>query len=73
MIKYRLAKKKDFEEVLAIENECFKEPYSRADLEYEFNENPVNTIIVLCGSTIGIICLTALMKSSTGMSFTEDI
>ena len=69
MIKYRLAKKKDFEEVLAIENECFKEPYSRADLEYEFNENPVNTIIVAeCdGKVIGFIDYLITFNSATIM------
>lgn len=46
MIIYREAKSTDFEQVLVIENECFKQPYSRKDMEYEFNENPVNKIIV---------------------------
>lgn len=40
------ATKEDFEEVLEIENECFIDPYSRESLEYEFNENPLNKIIV---------------------------
>ena len=40
------ATKEDFEEVLKIENECFIDPYSRESLEYEFNENPLNKIIV---------------------------
>lgn len=40
------AMKEDFEEVLEIENECFIDPYSRESLEYEFNENPLNKIIV---------------------------
>ena len=69
MIKYRLAKPKDFEEVLAIENECFKEPYSRADLEYEFKENPVNTIIVAesDGRVIGFIDYLITFNSATIM------
>lgn len=46
MIKYRLAEQEDFEQVLGIENECFKQPYSAKELEYEFKENPVNKIIV---------------------------
>ena len=46
MIKYRLATLNDFDEVRAIENECFKEPYSDEDLHYEFEKNPVNKIIV---------------------------
>ena len=40
------ATKEEFEEVLEIENECFIDPYSRESLEYEFNENPLNKIIV---------------------------
>ena len=40
------ATKEDFEEVLEIENECFIDPYSRESLEYEFNVNPLNKIIV---------------------------
>lgn len=40
------AMKEDFEEVLEIENECFIDSYSRESLEYEFNENPLNKIIV---------------------------
>ena len=40
------ATKEDFEEVLEIENECFIDPYSRESLEYEFDENPLNKIIV---------------------------
>ena len=46
MIKYRFATLDDFESVLKIENECFKEPYTRDQLVYEFSENPVNKIIV---------------------------
>jgi len=69
MIKYRLASSKDFEEVQAIENECFKEPYSTADLRYEFNENPVNKIIVAEeeGKVIGFIDFLITFNSSTIM------
>ena len=69
MIKYRLAQKKDFEAVLALENECFKEPYSRKELEYEFNENPVNKIIVAedDGMVIGFIDYLITFNSATIM------
>ena len=69
MIKYRLATIKDFDEVQAIENECFKEPYSTADLRYEFEENPVNKIIVATdeGKIIGFIDFLITFNSSTIM------
>ena len=69
MILYRLATLDDFEAVQAIENECFKEPYSTADLRYEFEENPVNKIIVgeQDGKVIGFIDFLITFNSSTIM------
>jgi len=69
MIKYRLARQEDFEQVLEIENECFKQPYSPKDLEYEFKDNPVNKIIVaeLEGKIIGFIDFLITFNSSTIM------
>ncbi len=69
MINYRLAKQEDFEQVLEIENECFKQPYSRKELEYEFKENPVNKIIVAEseGKIIGFIDFLITFNSSTIM------
>lgn len=69
MIKYRLVALEDFEEVQLIENECFKEPYSTADLHYEFEENPVNTIIVAenDGRVIGFIDFLVTFTSATIM------
>lgn len=69
MIKYRLAKQEDFEQVLEIENECFKQPYTRKELEYEFNENPVNKIIVAESEEkiIGFIDFLITFNSSTIM------
>ena len=40
------ASKEDFEEVVEIENSCFIDPYPRSFLEYEFEQNPLNKIIV---------------------------
>ena len=67
MIEYRLATPNDFDAVQAIENECFKEPYSTADLRYEFEENPVNKIIVAEdeGKVIGFIDFLITFNSST--------
>lgn len=42
----RKAEKKDFEQVYEIEQSCFKDPYPRKHLEYEFYENPINMILV---------------------------
>ena len=42
----RRVKKEDFEEEYAIEQSCFKDPYPRKHLEYEFFENPINEILV---------------------------
>lgn len=69
MIKYRLANRDDFDEVQSIENECFKEPYSTADLRYEFEENPVNKIVVAeCeGKIIGFIDFLITFNSATIM------
>lgn len=66
---YRLATSEDFEQVLQIENECFKQPYSSKELEYEFNENPVNKIIVAEneGKVIGFIDFLITFNSSTIM------
>ena len=69
MIDYRPVRKSDFEEVLKIENECFKEPYSREDLLYEFEENPVNKIIIAehDGHVIGFIDYLITFNSATIM------
>lgn len=66
---YRLAKSKDFEQVLEIERECFKQPYTSKELEYEFYENPVNKIIVAEeeGKVIGFIDFLITFNSSTIM------
>ncbi len=37
---------KDFEQIYDIEQSCFVEPYTREQLMYEFNENPLNKILV---------------------------
>ena len=42
----RRVKKEDFEQVYEIEQSCFKDPYPKKHLEYEFFENPVNVILV---------------------------
>ena len=69
MIKYRLATIKDFDAVQALENECFKEPYSTEELLYEFKENPVNKIIVAeqDGKVVGFIDFLITFTSSTIM------
>ena len=69
MIEYRFAKKSDFEIVQQIENECFKEPYSTDELKYEFEENPVNKIIVAesDGRVVGFIDYLITFNSATIM------
>ncbi len=69
MIKYRLATLDDFDAVRAIENECFKEPYSDEDLHYEFEQNPVNKIIVAekDRKVVGFIDFLITFNSSTIM------
>lgn len=42
----RRVKKEDFEQVFALEQSCFKDPYPRKHLEYEFSSNPVNIFLV---------------------------
>lgn len=69
MINYRLAKNEDFNQVLNIENECFKEPYSEEDLRYEFEKNPVNKIIVaeIDDEVVGFIDFLITFNSATIM------
>lgn len=69
MIEYRLAKLADFDQVLEIENSCFKEPYKEEDLKYEFTKNPVNKIIVAVDEekVIGFIDFLITFNSSTIM------
>lgn len=69
MIEYRLANLQDFDQVLEIENSCFKEPYKKEDLEYEFKENPVNKIIVALDGekVVGFIDFLITFNSSTIM------
>lgn len=57
MIKLRQVQQSDFDEVLKIENECFIDPYKPEDLQYEFNVNPVNKIIIAEqeGKVVGFI------------------
>ena len=69
MINYRFVKPEDFETVLKIENECFLEPYTRDQLKYEFEENPVNKIIVAesDGEVVGFIDYLITFNSATIM------
>ena len=69
MIEYRLARKEDFDDVQKIENECFIEPYSTEDLHYEFEENPVNKIIVAVDEdvVVGFIDFLITFNSATIM------
>lgn len=69
MIVIRKATNNDFDQVLEIENFCFKEPYRKEDLEYEFNKNPVNEILVaeLDKKVIGFIDYLITFNSSTIM------
>lgn len=69
MIEYRRAKSIDFEDVVLIENECFKQPYTRKELNYEFYENPVNRIIVALdgNKVVGFIDFLITFNSSTIM------
>lgn len=66
---YRIASSKDFNQVLEIERECFKQPYTSKELEYEFYENPVNKIIVAedNGKIVGFIDFLITFNSSTIM------
>lgn len=44
----RKATMNDFDAVMNLENSCFKAPYHETQMKYEFNENPINTILVVC-------------------------
>lgn len=46
MIDIRLVKDSDLDSFLLIEEECFKNPWNKEQLLYEFHDNPVNKIYV---------------------------
>lgn len=41
-----LAKITDLDALLEIENECFKDPYTRDDMLYELSQNPCSKILI---------------------------
>ena len=63
----RKVRKEDFEQVYAIEKTCFKDPYPRNQLEYEFSSNPVNVILVAeeDNKVIGFIDFMITFNSAT--------
>lgn len=69
MITYRLATQDDFDAVVSLENECFINPYTVEELDYEFNKNPVNKIIVAVSEdkVVGFIDFLITFNSATIM------
>ena len=63
----RKVKKEDFEQVYQIEQTCFKDPYPRKHLEYEFFENPINIILVaeVDDKIVGFIDFMVTFNSAT--------
>lgn len=63
----RRVKKEDFEQVYEIEQSCFKDPYPKNHLEYEFFENPVNVILVAENNSkiVGFIDFMITFNSAT--------
>ena len=63
----REANKNDFEQVLNIENSCFSDPYPVDHMEYEFNENPLNKILVatIKDNIVGFIDYMITFNSAT--------
>ena len=67
MIEYGFAKESDIDSLVELENECFIHPFSRKDLLYEINDNPVNKIIVAKdgGKIAGVIDYMITFNSAT--------
>ncbi len=61
------AKIEDLEAIKALEDKCFKHPYSKKDLEYEMFENPVANFLILKenGEIAGFIDYWITFDSST--------
>ena len=45
MIEYRELTELDIDELVLLEDQCFKEPFKKEELLYELNQNPVNRMI----------------------------
>ena len=67
MINYRRLTELDIDELLLLENECFKDPFKREDLLYELKDNPVNVMIGAfdSGNLVGFIDYMITFNSST--------
>lgn len=63
----RKATLNDFDFVMELENSCFKVPYNIMQMKYEFNENPINTILVECidDKVVGFINYMITFNSAT--------
>ena len=63
----RKATLNDFDAVMDLENSCFKLPYHERQMQYEFNENPINTILVACveDKVVGFINFMTTFNSAT--------
>ena len=63
----RKVKKEDFDQVFEIEQSCFIDPYPKKQLEYEFNENPLNVFLVALEESkiVGFIDFMITFNSAT--------
>jgi len=63
----RKVKKEDFDQVFEIEQNCFIDPYPKKQLEYEFNENPLNVFLVALDESkiVGFIDFMITFNSAT--------
>lgn len=66
-VTYRLATIDDLDRLYELEQECFKEPYKRSDLEYELISNPINKFVVAISDNeiIGFIDFMITFNSAT--------
>jgi len=63
----RKATLNDFDAVMELENSCFKLPYNERQMKYEFSENPINKILVVCNEDkiLGFINYMITFNSAT--------
>ncbi len=67
MILYKKLTSDDIESLFLLEQECFKDPFSKKDLLYELDENPVSHLIgaFFEGKLIGFIDYMITFNSAT--------
>jgi len=64
---FRSAEIFDLENLFLLENQCFKSPWKKSDLEYELTKNPINKVLICLDNDkiIGFIDYMITFNSAT--------